>query len=170
MTRLIRSAMLASVAMSVPFAAGNKPGNDAPPVPPVGNDVPPAPAAVSAEAGTVGAIRTDVARPVKKGGKGGGSSPYAAKLDALEIDASFHVAGKTKRSLNSTMHTANKKYRIPELDAAGQPVTEVKIGKKKDGTETRKTVAKYTEARKFSHYDVDATDPDGAGVRIFRDK
>lgn len=161
----LNTAVIAS-ALVIPFASAPK-GSEAPPAPPAGN-APPAPPAV--EVGTVSTIRKGIPIPVKKGGKGGGTSPYKANIDSLEVGDSFHVAGKTKRSLNSTMHTFNKNYRVPELDGAGQPVTEVKIGKKKDGTETRKTVAKYTEARKFEHYDVDATDPDGVGVRIFRVK
>jgi len=164
-----RTAILTStaalIALSVPFAAK---GSEVPPVPvaDAGNAAPVNPVA----AGTVGEIETGIAVPARKGGKGGGASPYKEKIEALEVGQSFHVAGKTKRSLNSTMHTFNKNFRTPELDASGNPVTTVKIGKNKAGQETRKTVAKYTETRKFEHYDVDATDNKGVGVRIFRTK
>jgi len=163
-----RTALLTSIAATaliVPFAAKVN-GNDAPPAP--AGDV--ALPVVAVAVGTVGEIETGIPVPARKGGKGGGASPYKEKIEALEVGQSFHVAGKTKRSLNSTMHTFNKNFRTPELDVAGQPVTVLKIGKNKAGQETRKNVAKYTETRKFEHYDVDATDPKGTGVRIFRTK
>lgn len=155
----LATAMLASTAMIVPFAGKATGESEAPPAPPE-----PASAAV----GTIGDIESGIPLPTKTSGRGGGPSPYKDRIDRLEVGQSFHIAGKTKKSLNSTMHTFNKAYRVNELDASGNPVTEVKVGKKKDGTETRKTVNKYTEARKFQHYDVDATDPKGVGVRIFR--
>jgi len=162
LTSIAAASLLSSnaVALVTPFAT------KAPDVPPAG-EAPPAPASLAV--GTVSDIESGWTPPARTG-KGGGPSPYKDKIEKLEVGQSFHIAGRTKKSLNSTMHTFNKNYRRDELDANGQPVTEVKVIKNKDGTETRKVVNKQVADRVFDHYDVDATDKLGVGVRVYRSK
>lgn len=163
-----RTAVLSSFALVTPFAAANS----APPAP-AGNTPAPAPApapAASANVGVVSDIDSDWTPPERKGGRGGGVSPYKAKLDALNVGQSIHVAGKKKSQLNSTMHTFNNNHRVYIKDSDGNPVTELKIGKNKAGEQTRKNVPIFTESKKFDHFEVDATDKRGPGVRILRVK
>lgn len=172
-SRIAILALASTALMTVPFAAKGSSNSDVPPVPGDGSTPPvvgeqPSVAAATAVVGAVSDIDTDVPMPVKVAGAGGGASPYP--FEKLEVGQSFHIAGKKRSQINSTMHTANKRHRIPTLDANGQPVTQLKIGKNKAGEEIRKNIPVFTTAKEFEHFDVDATDPRGPGVRVYRTK
>lgn len=120
------------------------------------------------------AVRTDVQRPTSK--RGGGKSELALKLEELTVGASIGLTNKTKRQISSTVSKLNNATdnRRPKLDVNGQPV--MKQGapiKNAEGVVTGygQPVQEFDTVKEFSAFDVDPkSDPDGATVRIFRDK
>lgn len=134
----------------------------------VGKGVPPE--APKAEVGKVTEISTSFALPAKTG-RGGGPSPYkfddlaAPTVDAegKSVLASFGVVGKTRKNMNSNVHSANKRYRTNLFNADGTPQMTTKKIKGRDVP-----VQAFTQDRKFEAFDVN--EPDGVTVRVFRTK
>lgn len=161
MKRSTHTAAIAALALTTAFAphAGAAKGNEVPPVPP---------ALVS----TKGV--TDIATTFKlpgKSGRSGGPSPY--KFEDLAapttneqgetIHASFGVVGKTKKSMNSTVHAANKRHRTYLKNADGSPQMTTKKVKGQNVP-----VQAFTQDRQFEAFDV--KEDGGVTVRIFRTK
>lgn len=158
---LIHTSAIAMLAASDKGSGTNAPKTDAPPAPPVAGSNAPVAAAIKPE---VKPIRTGVERPANAK-KAGAKSKY--DFDSLEVDGSFGVIGKTAASFNSIIYTAEQRFAVDVLGDNGQPKTRVK--KLKGGA--TEVVNQKAKTREFSAYDVDpATDPDGATVRVFRDK
>jgi hypothetical protein len=139
----------------------------------------------------VGAIRTDLQMPTfaphSRAGRAPGGSKYP--FEQLEVGTSFHVASndadkKPEASIQSALTMAHEKFSTPVLDANGAPVMETvtektyqkengKFVKDADGKrviESAKEVQapKTQRTRVFQIQVVDATDPDGAGIRVWR--
>ena len=127
--------------------------------------VPPAAPVAPLPAGTITAIAKGIPIPEKSRKTGrGGSSPY--KFDEMEVHDSFGVVGKTKKGMASTIFGQNKKYAEPLKNEDGTPKTEVKVGKDKNGVETRKVVPVTKQLRRFEAFDV--KEDGGITVRVFR--
>lgn len=112
------------------------------------------------------APRNDIERPANTS-KAGAKSKY--DFASLEVGQSFGVIGKTAKSFNSIIYNAETKtFGEDVIDPTnGQPRTRIK--KLKDGSTEIVTVRRKT--REFTAFDVDPkTDPEGATVRVFRDK
>ncbi len=97
---------------------------------------------------------------VQKKGRRGGRSSILYPFDDLNVGQSFHIPATTERpnpskSIASTVSAATKKWATP----TGQT--------KKSPKGNDIPVLSYT--RRFSVEAVDATDPKGAGARVFRD-
>jgi hypothetical protein len=88
-------------------------------------------------------------------------------FDKLEVGSSFGVKNRDKKSFNSILYMAHNRYAEPVLNADGTPKMRTKK-LKGGGTEL---VAETKRTREFEAFDVDPkTDPQGASVRIFRNK
>jgi len=165
--RSIASAIIASTMLAgVAFAAADKASgaNAAPPAPPAPTAGTPA-AAPKVKAEVLGIV-SDIAKPEAAASKS--SYPF----DQLEVGQSFGVKGKDKKAFNSIIYMAHKRHSVEVKDEAGNVVTKVKITKGKNGApDTRETVPVLNRLREFEAFDVDpAVDPQGATVRIFRNK
>lgn len=106
-------------------------------------------------------------------------------FDVLEIGQSFHVAvsdamPKPEKVLSSSVTTANEKYSEPHpteteevtvrtyaKNAAGDFI-KGPDGKRIVASETKETHPKRVPTRVFKLFPVDANDPKGKGVRVFR--
>lgn len=89
------------------------------------------------------------------------------------VGASFGVKNKTAKQIASVVSNANKKYLTPKLDGEGKIV--YKTTKATDGEgktiEIATSEAVMIASKHFFADDCDpAKDPDGATVRVFRDK
>ena len=122
--------------------------------------------------------------------------PFDKLDDPMQADgtiapASFHLKPEGDETIedllkktSSNVSAANRRYEEPDLDANGQQQMETyekrtftrdaeggyvldADGKRTSTTET-KTRVKMKRTRKFTCAEVNATDPDGAGVRVFR--
>lgn len=134
-------------------------------------------------------VRTDIPPPPtagpKRGPQGGSKYPF----DTMEVGASFHipsVAGQDDplASIQSSLSQAHQKFAVDDLDADGKQQMleskevvykrgtdgkiEVKDGKRviESSTMVMKPKQKYT--RTFVAAAVDASDPNGAGARVWR--
>ena len=163
---LALSAMLATAAMAstldfAPHAGKVAAEGDIPPVPPV---------LPVLAVGDVTDVSTAFELPVKSS-RGGGPSPYkfadlAAPFvgpDGKRVLASFGVVGKTKKNLNSTLHTANKNARTMLFNADGSAQTATKKVKNRDVP-----FHAFTQDKEFEAFDV--TEDGGVTVRVFRIK
>ena len=115
-------------------------------------------------------ITGDVEMP-KKVNKRGSKSPYP--FDNLEVGQSFGVTNKTAAGMASIISNQNRKYRAQKTDGRGNTVFETKDLKGADGTVTQVPTDKpvMVVGKHFFASDCDPKkDPDGASVRVFRDK
>lgn len=117
----------------------------------------------------------------KRGGRGNTIYPF----DALNVGQSFHVATTAEnptpaKSLASTVSSATARYAVEvagqtevvtlpvyQTDAAGKKVKDANGNWIKTGTR-QETRPKMQETRKFTLRAVDASDPKGAGARVWR--
>lgn len=135
-----------------------------------------APAAASDETTTkrvapdLTAISSAVEMPKKVSNRG---SKSLYPFDKLEVGQSFGVKNKTAAGMASIISNQNRKHREEKKDEAGNTVFETKELKGADGTVTEVPTDKPVMIvnKHFFANDCDpATDPDGASVRVFRDK
>jgi hypothetical protein len=95
-------------------------------------------------------------------------------FDALtEIGMSFGVIGKSAKQLASVVSNQNKLRRVPKTDENGQIVYTTREMKGPDGTVTKvpTTEPELVPGKVYFAHDCDPkADPDGASVRIFRQK
>jgi hypothetical protein len=112
----------------------------------------------------VTAISAAVPMPEQKSARRGTASVFP--FDQLEVNQSFGVKDRDKASLSSVVSAQNRKH-VTETPGAPVDLKDVNgavVGQTPG--DTVKTVTKH-----FFAVDVDAKkDPDGASVRIFRDK
>jgi hypothetical protein len=133
------------------------------------------------------AISSDIALPVIKRGGGGNRGPRKEKypFTQLEVGQSFHVPSgenvdKTARSISTQVSNANKASKIPATPAATETVTKRRAKRdvagntiKDDSGKKIQEVYKDTQpvliqTKHFVSRKVDATDPQGVGIRVFR--
>jgi hypothetical protein len=107
-------------------------------------------------------------RPSRAARTGSRMSKYP--FDNLLCHASFHVpyaAGEDPddqlRRIKSAVSIANKRHSVPVKDAAGNTVTRTIV---RDGESIE--VPQLSYLRKFAATHADATDPQGAGIRVGR--
>lgn len=131
----------------------------------------PAPVAVKPTVKILG-ISTAVKMPENVSKRGSKTKYEYAKL---EIGQSIGIQGRTATSLNSTVSSWNRVYRIQRKDETGKLLFEQTEIKDQAGNVTatvddrKKPIT--DETRHFFAVDVDAkTDPENASCRIFRDK
>jgi hypothetical protein len=148
--------MLSTVAFAKPETGGGS------------NAAPPAPPAPAANRVTVTEVSTAFALPAS--GRGGGPSPYKfddlaapTVVDGKQVLASFGVVGKTKKNMNSTVFSANKKHRTLLFNEDGSKKMVTKTVKGQPVLEQA-----FTQDRKFEAFDV--KEDGGVTVRIFRTK
>ncbi len=187
---LISSASMLAASYPVAFANSAPPaaGKSAPPAPAGAapadaadapkTDAPPAADAKPAKADkaplVIGEVENDIPIPTNAPGRGRASkSPF--DFDSLtSVGMSRHIANRTAKSLSSIISNQNRKATSYEIvkDAEGKPV--MKQGEPiKDGNGgivgyQPTTEPKRVRVKHFKAFDVDAKDPKGAGVRIFR--
>ena len=115
-------------------------------------------------------ITADVEMPKKVSNRGSKSLYPFAKL---EVGQSFGVKNKTASGMASIISNQNRKHREEKKDESGNTVFETKKIKGADGAEmevpTDKPVMVVNKHFFASNCDP-KTDPDGASVRVFRDK
>jgi hypothetical protein len=133
------------------------------------NTPPPAPAAAFE-------IETGIVMPPKRTGGRTGQTVYPFDMlpaptivDGKPINASFHVVGKTAKQMASTISSANKRNLVAAKNDDG--TDKVKIIEIKDATgvktgEKREPI--MVPGKTFVAFNVEASDPKGAGVRVFR--
>lgn len=167
----MKKLILASAASALPiaFASGKAAGStDAPPA------TPPATGAGSKPRiePQITAVSTAVPMPTRTNKRGSKSSyPF----DSLTVvGASFGVKNKTAANLASIVSNQNRKSVEPKRDEAGNIIYKMAPLKDANGAVVGQTPTTEAETVQLRHYfavDVDAkTDPDGASVRVFRDK
>lgn len=100
---------------------------------------------------------TGIAKPAKAARNERKSGLY----DDMPVSASVHFANGDYKKLSALPGQLQRRYSEPMVDGEGKPVMTT--------TKKGKSVQKRTTVRKFSVARVDATDPKGAGVRLFRD-
>jgi hypothetical protein len=116
-------------------------------------------------------VSSAVTMPVKVSNRGSATAyPFAA---LTTVGMSFGIKNRSRKNMTSIVSNANRKALVPANNADGSPKFKTKELTGGDGT---KTVVPTDEREMVAsaHYvavDVDAkTDPDGASVRVFRDK
>lgn len=119
------------------------------------------------------AVTTAVPMPTRESKRGSKSSYPFDSLTA--VGASFGVKNKTAKQMASIVSNANRKApQEPKRDAAGNIVYKTAEMKDANGTVIGRAPTQEPETVATRHYfavDVDAKDdPDGASVRVFRDK
>ena len=151
----------------------------APEAPAVAPKAPEAPAVAPAAANTettkritpeLTTITSNVEMP-KKVNKRGSKSLYP--FEKLEVGQSFGVTNKTADGMASIISNQNRKHRVEKTDDQGNTVFETKDLKGADGTVTQVPTDKPVMIvnKHFFASDCDPKkDPDGASVRVFRDK
>lgn len=115
-------------------------------------------------------ISSDVEMPKKVSNRG---SKSLYPFEKLEVGQSFGVKNKTASGMASIISNQNRKNREEKVDEAGNTVFETKELKGQDGTVTNVPTDKVVMIvnKHFFANDCDPkTDPDGASVRVFRDK
>lgn len=120
-------------------------------------------------------IDSDVPLAPKKGGGGGGQTRESIyPFDALQVGQSFHLPvtsamPKPNRTIASAVSLAMAKHAVEVLDEAGQKVMEPFERKNKAGEVIeRGSRPKTQNTRVFTIRAVDASDPRGAGARVYR--
>jgi hypothetical protein len=117
-------------------------------------------------------VSTAVPMPTRTNKRGSKSSYPFESLAA--VGASFGVKNKTAANLASIVSNQNRKSVEPKKDEAGNVIYKMAPLKDANGAivgQTPTTEAETVQLRHFFAVDVDAkTDPDGASVRVFRDK
>ena len=115
-------------------------------------------------------ISSDVEMPKKVSNRG---SKSLYPFEKLEVGQSFGVKNKTAAGMASIISNQNRKNREEKVDEAGNTVFETKELKGQDGTVTNVPTDKPVMVvnKHFFANDCDPkADPDGASVRVFRDK
>jgi hypothetical protein len=151
---------------------------EAPKAPPIAPKAPAAPvAAKAAKAETtkriapeLTTITSEVELP-KKVSKRGSKSLYP--FEKLEVGQSFGVTNKTAAGMASIISNQNRKHRAEKQDENGNTVFEMKDLKGADGTVTQVPTDKpvmNVDKHFFASNCDPKKDPDGASVRVFRDK
>lgn len=118
------------------------------------------------------AVSTAVAMPEQPPTRRGSKSPYP--FDALtEVGMSFGIKNKTAKNMGSIVSNQNRRNLTQAKDANGNPV--FKTTEMKDGagnvTHVPTEEPEMIATKHFFAVDCDPkTDPDGASVRVFRDK
>lgn len=123
-------------------------------------------------AAEITAVSTAVQMPVKVSNRGSTSQYPFAALTAVGM--SFGVKNRTRKNMTSIVSNANRKApQVPKLDANNNPVFKTQEVKDAAGNVT-KIPTQEPETVGAVHYvavEVDPkTDPDGASVRVFRDR
>lgn len=158
---LASSIAMATLASGIAFAAPDKGVAATPPAPPAA----PAVKVEKLKAVVLG-VTTSVARPENTG-----TSRSNYPFDTMEVDASFGVQNRDKASFNSIIYQAHKRHEIEVLGSDGLPEKVRTKTSKKGEPEAFEMLNKTIRTREFEAFDVDAkTDPEGASVRIFRNK
>lgn len=161
---LALSIAAASLMSGVAFAAEKGTGS-APAVPPAPPAAPAAKTADKPKAVVLG-VTTAIARPENTS-----ASRSNYPFDTMDVDASFGVKNRDKASFNSIIYQAHKRHEIEVLGPDGKPEMIRKKTSKKGEPDAFEMVAKTVRTREFEAFDVDpAADPEGASVRIFRNK
>lgn len=130
--------------------------------------------APKATAGRVAPEITNVTAkiPVPEKTRRGAKSLYPFD-DLAEVGASFGVKNKTASNMASIVSNQNRRAMEPKKDETGAIVYKTKELKGADGTITNVPTdeAEMIETKRFICADVDPkTDPDGASVRVWRQK
>lgn len=115
-------------------------------------------------------ITSNVEMP-KKVNKRGSKSLYP--FEKLEVGQSFGVTNKTAAGMASIISNQNRKHRVEKTDDQGNTVFETKDLKGSDGTVTQVPTDKPVMIVNKHFFASDCNpkdDPDGASVRVFRDK
>lgn len=115
-------------------------------------------------------VSSAVTMPVKSSNRG---SKSLYPFGKLEIGQSFGVVNKTAASMASIVSNQNRKHRVEKRDEHGNVVYETKELKGQDGTITHVPTDKpvIVVEKHFFADDCNAKDdPDGASVRVWRDK
>lgn len=97
-----------------------------------------------------------------------GAARKPGLYDNMPVGASVHFAGDPKELIkkhSSLPNSLTRRFSEPVVGPDGQPVMETRKSKKKGEYQAQKRNA----TRKFSLARVDANDPRGPGVRLFRD-
>lgn len=100
-------------------------------------------------------------------------SKSAYPFDQLEVGASFGVKNKTREQMQSIVSNQNKKHRTEKRDEAGNVVYQTTEAKDVDGNVTHLPTDKpeMVDGKMFFAIEADPKkDPDGAKVRVFRNK
>lgn len=114
---------------------------------------------------------TDNVEMPKKVNKRGSKSLYP--FEKLEVGQSFGVTNKTAAGMASIISNQNRKHREEKTDDQGNTVFETKDLKGSDGTVTQVPTDKPVMIVNKHFFASDCNpkkDPDGASVRVFRDK
>lgn len=108
--------------------------------------------------------------PPKAGRRG---SKTLFPFDDLEVGTSFGVKNKTLEQMQSIISNQNKKSRVEKRDEAGNIVYKTKSAKAADGSEIQVPTdePETVEGKRFFGIACDPkTDPEGAQVRVWRQK
>ena len=120
--------------------------------------------------------RTDIAKPQTASAGGKRRSAIAVAMEAMEINTSIGIKNKTRAQVSTQVSKFNNhkdNLRIVKGEDGSPIMVDGADIKDKDGNTVGKgaPVPKTERIKEFSLAEVDpATDPDGAQVRIFRDK
>lgn len=117
------------------------------------------------------AVRSDIAPPTVRNNRGSKSSYDFDKLTAVGM--SFGIKNKDAKAMASIVSNQNKKFLEPKKDENGNTIFKMQEMKDANGnvTQVPTSEAETIATRHFFAHNVDPkTDPDGASVRIWRDK
>lgn len=132
----------------------------------------PAPVAGSRVAPELTAISTAVPMPEPTTSRRGSKSPYP--FDALTaVGMSFGIKNKTAKNMGSIISNQNRKAMVEKKDAEGNTVFKTNEMKDAEGNVTHVPTSEpeMVATKHFFAVDCDPkNDPDGASVRVFRDK
>lgn len=114
-------------------------------------------------------INTSLTMPVRSSNRGS-KSKYP--FDSVEVGKSIGVIGGNAASMASTISGANRRFMEDKKDADGNVVRKFIDVKGADGSVTKTDAGpERVSTRHFFAVDVDPkSDPEGATVRIWRDK
>lgn len=117
-------------------------------------------------------VRTDVKPPVAA--KRGAKSELAVKLEELPVGGSIGIQNKTKKQISSTISKVNNATANQQQKKAEDGSLVTRPEEIRDATGAvvgHKNVPVMERIKEFEAFDVDKkSDPDGATVRIFRNK
>lgn len=106
-----------------------------------------------------------------RGGRRGSVSLFP--FDALQVGQSFGVKNKTLSQMQGVISNQNKKGRTPKLDENGNKVMKMITAQDGAGNEVQVpgSEVETVEGKRFFGIECDpANDPDGAAVRVWRQK